>query len=80
MNVIYFLALFNSTELKGDVLTLGIMFGLSECLGTIGGERCLKLFSDYVCFFISMIIALSSSILLKVPGISDIATYIILVI
>ncbi len=80
MNMIYFLALFNSTELKGDVLTLGIMFGLSECLGIIGGERCLKLFSDYVCFFMSIIITLSASILLKIPGIIDIATYVILVI
>ena len=80
MNVIYFLALFNSTELKGDVLTLGIMFGFSECLGIIGGERCLKLFSDHVCFHLAMIITLTASLLLKFPGISDFATYIILVI
>ena len=80
MNVIYFLALFNSTELKGEVLNLGIMFGLSECLGIIGGERCLKLFSDYVSFNLSMTISLTASILLKLPGISDFFTYILLVI
>jgi hypothetical protein len=71
VTVIYFLAIFNSTELKGNVLTLGIILGLIECLGIIGGERFLKLLSDHVFFYISVTIALIASILLKLPGITE---------
>ena len=79
LQIIYFLALYNSAELKGNVLTLGIMFGLSECLGIIGGERCLQLFPDHICFYFSMAIAMVASVLIKLPGISDYETYFLLI-
>ncbi len=56
------------------------MLGLSECLGIIGGDRCLKLFSDHVCFYIFISLAFAASVFLKFPGINDIATYIIFVV
>ena len=64
MCTMYYLALYNSAELRGNVLTLGLMFGISECLGVILGERFLKFFPDYICSYISLIIILSTSILL----------------
>ena len=52
-----------------------MMLGFCEILGIIGGDRCLKLFPDHVCFYISIILTLAASIFLKFPGINEIATY-----
>ena len=55
------------------------MFGMSECLGIIGGERCLQLFPDHICLYFSMGITIVASALIKLPGISAYETYFLLI-
>lgn len=39
----FFLAMYNASEVKGDLFTIGILFGCSESLGMMFGEAILSL-------------------------------------
>ena len=76
--VVYYLCLFNSSELEsGDPLTIGLLFGISEGLGVLVGERFLAYLDDYKGFLLFMPVTLILSSALKVPGLDSIFIYIV---
>ena len=44
ITVIYILVLFNSASLNGNILVIGMFFGLSEVVGILFGEQVMKWF------------------------------------
>lgn len=42
--LIYYIALYNSITLKGNILYIGILFGLAEVVGIFFSERVIALF------------------------------------
>ena len=72
------MGLYNSSELESaDPLTIGILFGFSEGIGVALGGRFLYLFGDYKAMMIGTPLFLLLSTVLKVPGLSVGAVYVI---
>jgi hypothetical protein len=72
---IYYLALYNYTSINGNNFTIGMIFGISDMLGTLLGEYFLRLVPDWIGMLLSIIIVMVASVLLKMPGIDQMTTY-----
>jgi hypothetical protein len=68
---IYFLAIFNSSQVQGNIFTIGILFGLSEALGIMFGERLINLLPDWLGYILSTSVIMACSIIVKIPGIDQ---------
>lgn len=75
---LYFIGLYNSTQLKGNELMLGACFGISEFLGTLFGGKVVQYVSQHHGMFISLFMILVLSTSLKIDGVSETFIYIIL--
>ena len=62
---IYFLALFNSSQLKGEPLKILSLFGLAEVLGILIGERLVHYVSDTLGLVSSLTIVMVLNIVMK---------------
>jgi hypothetical protein len=60
----YYFVLFNIGNLNGNIITIGILAGISECLGIIFGEPFIKLLPDWIGFQISMSIVILTTVCL----------------
>lgn len=65
---IYYLALYNYTSINGNNFTIGIIFGLSDMLGTLLGEAIMSYIPDWIGMLFSIVIVMIASVLLKMPG------------
>uniref|UniRef100_A0A7S3CPP2 Uncharacterized protein n=1 Tax=Strombidium rassoulzadegani TaxID=1082188 RepID=A0A7S3CPP2_9SPIT len=74
---IYFLGLLNSSQIQGNIFTIGILFGLSECFGVIVGEPIIEHFDDYSSIFFALTVVVISSSLVKVEALGQTAIYVI---
>lgn len=72
---IYFLALYNSKNLKGDEFTIGILFGLSESFGVIIGEKVISRVPETIGFRYSLLIAIICFLSIKVLDLTLAMTY-----
>ena len=72
---IYFLALYNSKNLKGDEFTIGILFGLSECFGVLIGEKVISRVPETIGFRYSLLIAMVCFLSIKVLDLTQAMTY-----
>jgi hypothetical protein len=66
---LFFLAMYNASEIKGDLFTIGILFSISEGLGILCGEFILSLVEIHQGFIFANIMIVITSILVKWPGI-----------
>ena len=66
---VYFLALFNYATIKGDIFTVGILFGTAEFLGILFGEPAMHHFPDWLAMIFSMAVVMVCSVLLKMEDI-----------
>jgi len=73
---LYFLAMFNYSSLKGDVFTIGILFGLSEVLGVLVGEPLIAHFPDHIAMTCCLVMVMICSFLLKLPDLDNIQIYV----
>jgi hypothetical protein len=62
---IYYLALFNYASIKGDLFTIGILFGFAEFVGNLLGEPAMTYFPDWLGLILSTIVVMICSVLLK---------------
>jgi hypothetical protein len=77
---IYFLAIFNSSQVQGNIFTIGILFGLSEALGIMFGERVIQLMPDWVGYIFSTSVIVICSIIVKIPGLDQSVVYVVFLI
>ena len=64
---IYYLALFNYSQIKGDIFTVGIVFGLAEFLGILIGEPAANHFPDWIAMTFSTAGMMICCLILKIP-------------
>ena len=62
---VYFLALFNQSMIKGDTLTIAILFGACEAMGCVLGERVIMMLPDHIAMYFSLIAIIVSTSMLK---------------
>jgi hypothetical protein len=62
---IYFLALFNYSSIKGDLFTIGILFGFAEFVGNLLGEPVMAYLPDWIGLILSTFVVMVCSVLLK---------------
>jgi hypothetical protein len=74
---IYYLALFNYSTIKGEVFTIGILFGCAEFLGILVGEPAIHHFPDQKAMIVSTFIVMVCSVILKVPGMDQMTIYVV---
>lgn len=67
---VFFLAMYNASEVRGDVLTIGILFGCSEALGIMFGELILSMVELSNGFIIANFFIILTSVCVKLPGLS----------
>jgi hypothetical protein len=72
---VFFLAMYNASEVRGDVLTIGILFGCSEALGMVFGELILSMVELSNGFIIANFFIIVTSISVKWPGLSQKVIY-----
>jgi hypothetical protein len=61
----YYLGLFNSSELQGNIFTIGILFGISEVLGILIGEPIVHHFPPHLASYFSLTMVLVTSNMVK---------------
>ena len=70
-SIIYYLVLFNSAKLQGNILTIGIFFGLSEVIGIFLGEKVTLWFHPVKGTFISIVFISIISLFIKLFDITE---------
>lgn len=66
---VYYLALFNYSQIKGDMFTVGILFGCAEFMGILIGEPVMHQFPDWLAMIFSVVVVIICSVGLKMEGI-----------
>ena len=74
---IYFLALFNYSSVKGDIFTIGILFGCAEFLGILFGEPVIHYLPDQKAMIGSTFLVMVCSVILKLPGLDQMTIYVV---
>jgi hypothetical protein len=74
---IYFLGMFNASEIKGNTFKIGAIFGLSELFGTFAGERILTLMPHNFAMIACISIILIVCTLMKTCNLSEELTYVL---
>lgn len=64
---LYYLALLNFATVKGDMFTVGILFGLAEFMGILFGEPAMHHFPDWLAMIFSTVVVMVCSVVLKMP-------------
>ena len=72
---VYYLALFNYATIKGDMLTVGILFGTAEFMGILFGEPAMHQFPDWLAMMFSVAVVMVCSVVLKMDGIEQSTIY-----
>jgi hypothetical protein len=72
---IYFMGLFNATQLKGNTLKIGAIFGLSEVLGIFAGERLVHYLPQHIAMLLCTSMVLIVSTWIKIGEVSEKMTY-----
>ena len=74
---VYFLALYNSTEVKGNIFTIGMLFSASEVLGVMVVEPILSQVSKKKALVACSILSIITAVVVKLEGVPQMVRYII---
>ena len=73
--VMYYLVLYNSAVLKGNIFIIGILFGICECTGIIIVDPILHGVQDHIAMVLAVIGVLIASTVVKFDGLDQMVVY-----
>lgn len=77
VSVIYFLVLFNSSQLKGDVLKITLIFGIAEVIGVLTSPKVVNLIPLKLSITITCIIIMILNLVSKYADLTINQVYVV---